>query len=108
MSYGFRASPPSAEAIEQGLLVCCGCLPYPIVDGIPRLLPNSFQRHQRFAREFVQELAEIPFRRQGREQVRRFERQHALTARAFAYGWGTYETTSREEDVLYFLLAHWR
>lgn len=101
--HGFRATAPGLDDIEQGLLVCRGCsLPYPIIDGIPRFLPNSLAEHRQFAREFATQLAAIAFNRPTKEATRTFERLNALTARAFGYEWNTYKTTSPEEDTLTF------
>jgi SAM-dependent methyltransferase len=66
------------------------------------MLPNSFNSSSHFARRFTNELAKIPFRKPGMETIQRFERLHALTARAFGYEWNTYQTTSREEDIATF------
>jgi SAM-dependent methyltransferase/uncharacterized protein YbaR (Trm112 family) len=99
----FRASTPGGEEVEEGLLLCRSCeQPFPVTDGIPRLLPNALERHEDFAREFARELTGASFRRPPRDAVRRFERLHRLTARAFGYEWNTYQTTSRAEDVLTF------
>src|SRR5215467_3467792 len=82
--HAFRASAGSSDGIEEGLLVCQGCsLPYPIVGGIPRMLPNSLARQREFAREFAPQLAKLSFRRHDSAETRTFERLHALTARAF-------------------------
>lgn len=102
-AHAFRSTTLGSESIEQGLLVCDGCsLPYPIIDGIPRLLPYPLQRHSRFVREFERELAAVSFRKHGKSDVRAFERLHALTSRAFGYEWNTYKTTSEGEDILTF------
>jgi SAM-dependent methyltransferase/uncharacterized protein YbaR (Trm112 family) len=101
--HGFESEHPRGEDVKEGLLVCQSCRwPFPIVDGIPRLLPNAIHRQRRFAHKYRQELTRI-----GRRDVRRrdflgFERLHGLTARAFGYEWNVYKTTSYEEDVLTF------
>ena len=101
--HSFRGAAPIDDEVEEGLLVCNRCAhPYPITEGIPRLLPNSFDRNPQFARQFAKELAGISFRRPELAVVRRFEKLHSLTARAFGYEWNTYRTTSREEDIVTF------
>lgn len=101
--HAFRASKALDDEVDQGVLVCKGCsLPYPVIGGIPRLLPNSFVRHPRFAENFASELKSVLYRRDPPHDVRRFEQLHALTARAFGYEWNTYKTTSEEEDALTF------
>lgn len=102
----FRSSPSDKEEIEEGLLVCRGCaFPYPITEGIPRLLPNAFRRLRKFRREFSHQLSHIDFRQSSLDDTLRFEALHRLTSRAFGYEWNTYRVTSREEDIvtLFFL-----
>ncbi|HKY05037.1 MAG TPA: methyltransferase domain-containing protein [Blastocatellia bacterium] len=97
----FQSSSSDREDIEAGLLVCNGCgSPYPIAEGIPRMLPNAFQRLKKFRRQFSRELSSIEFRESQPGDVRRFEQLHQLTARAFGYEWNTYRVTSREEDLV--------
>jgi uncharacterized protein YbaR (Trm112 family)/SAM-dependent methyltransferase len=97
----FRASSSAGQEVEEGLLVCRSCgLPFPVTEGIPRLLPNAFGRHRRFRREFSRQLSGIDFRESSVEEARKFESLHRLTARAFGYEWNTYNVTPREEDLI--------
>jgi SAM-dependent methyltransferase/uncharacterized protein YbaR (Trm112 family) len=99
----FRAAAPGRDEVEEGLLLCASCAqPFPVTGGIPRLLPSALARHAGFTRAFARELAALRYRQPPREAVRRFEKLHRLTARAFGYEWNTYQTTSREEDALTF------
>lgn len=101
--HAFRATSLGSDSIEQGLLVCDGCsLPFPVIDGIPRLLAYPLQQHRHFVREFARELAAVSFRKRDRRAGRSFGRLHALTAKAFGYEWNTYKTTSDDEDALTF------
>jgi uncharacterized protein YbaR (Trm112 family)/SAM-dependent methyltransferase len=99
----FRASQPARDGIEEGLLICreCSC-PYPVTEGIPRLLPNSFRQQRQFVREFSRELSNLSYRKIDQNRITAFEQLHGLTARAFGYEWNTYKTTSREEDIVTF------
>ncbi len=92
-----------AREIDQGLLVCRGCAaPYPLAEGIPRVLPNAFRRLQKYRRDFSSQLSQIDFRELPLEDTRNFEALHRLTARAFGYEWNTYRVTPREEDLITF------
>src|SRR6266852_7035582 len=93
----------NAREIKQGLLVCGGCAaPYPLAEGIPRMLPNAFHRQRRFCRDFSTQLSRIDFRELPLEDTRKFESLHRLTSRAFGYEWNTYRVTPREEDLMTF------
>jgi len=99
----FRSTATGSDAVEEGLLVCHGCRsPYPVTGGIPRILPNSWERHEAFRTEFADALRRLDVEGPPRGRARRFERLHQLTARAFGYEWNTYRTTSREEDIVTF------
>jgi len=92
-----------AQEIEQGLLVCRGCaVPYPLVEGIPRLLPNAFRRQRKFRRDFSSRLSQMDFRESPIEDTRKFEALYRLTSRAFGYEWNTYRVTPRAEDLVTF------
>src|SRR5260370_16400713 len=81
----------SAQEIEHGLLVCRGCaVPYPLAEGIPRLLPNAFRRQQKFRRDFSSQLSLIAFRESPSEKTRKFEPLHRLPARPLGSQWNTY------------------
>jgi SAM-dependent methyltransferase/uncharacterized protein YbaR (Trm112 family) len=99
----FQAAAAGADEVEEGLLACPACSQaYPVTGGIPRMLPNALRRHPAYARQFAAQIEAAALRRPPRETVRRFEKLHRLTARAFGYEWNTYQTTSRNEDVLTF------
>lgn len=92
-----------AREIDQGLLVCRGCAaPYPLAEGIPRVLPNAFRRLRKYRRDFSSQLSQIDFRELPLEDTRNFEALHRLTSRAFGYEWNAYRVTPREEDLMTF------
>ena len=99
----FRSPGVGSDAVEEGVLVCRACRsPYPVTGGIPRLLPNAWERHRAFRAEFAADLGRLDLAPPPRGRIQRFERLHRLTARAFGYEWNTYRTTSREEDIVTF------
>lgn len=99
----FREATRNEDEIEEGLLVCSACAcGYPVVEGIPRLLPNALRRQRNFRREFSPPLSQIDFRESPLEENTKFEALHRLTARAFGYEWNTYRVTPREEDLITF------
>ncbi len=101
--HSFVDDAANAQEIEHGLLVCRGCaVPYPVAEGIPRLLPNAFRRQRKFRRDFSGQLSQIEFRELPLEDLRKFEALHRLTSRAFGYEWNTYRVTPRAEDLVTF------
>jgi uncharacterized protein YbaR (Trm112 family)/SAM-dependent methyltransferase len=88
------------DDVVEGLLVCNACgLLYPIVEGIPHMLPNALPESPEFVRKYRAEIDEAGSLPDPRE-VRRFERLHRRTAGAFGYEWNTYKVTNPDEDVL--------
>jgi SAM-dependent methyltransferase/uncharacterized protein YbaR (Trm112 family) len=88
---------------EDGLLVCTNCRhPYPVTDGVPRMLPTAFLGQTAFRASYESDLRQCSFELPNALKVRKFTRLHGLTARAFGYEWNAYRTTSREEDAFTF------
>jgi len=86
--------------IGEGLLRCAPCHRlYPITGGIPRILPNALSSAPDFCRAHAAMLAAMGFDPDHRE-IRRFERLHKKTARAFGFEWNTYQVTTPEEDIV--------
>ncbi|MBW2501211.1 MAG: methyltransferase domain-containing protein, partial [Deltaproteobacteria bacterium] len=86
--------------VIEGLLACQACERlFPVVDGIPNMLPNSLEAHPAFARRHAHAIARYGWAT-DRSRARRFERLHARTASAFGYEWNTYQVTRREEDLI--------
>lgn len=88
------------DEILEGVLHCGSCHTlYPVVEGIPHMLPNSLLEAAGFCETHAAALARYDFKPDLRE-VRRFERLHKKTARAFGFEWNKYKVTSPEEDLL--------
>ena len=86
--------------IEEGILRCVPCRRlYPITNGIPRILPNALLSAPEFCRAHATPLALLGFAPDRRE-IRRFEKLHKKTARAFGFEWNTYQVTTPEEDIV--------
>jgi hypothetical protein len=79
--------------IEEGILRCAPCHRiYPIAAGIPRILPNALPSAPDFCQAHAAVLASMGFDPDCRE-IRRFEKLHKKTARAFGFEWNTYQVT---------------
>lgn len=88
------------DEILEGLLACPGCAAvYPIVDGVPQMLPNALEASPEFARKHARAI-ESRGHRTDPSAVRGFERLHRRTARAFGFEWNKYQVTTREEDLV--------
>ena len=86
--------------IDEGILHCRSCLGvYPITGGIPRVLPNALSSAPEFCRAHAAILAPMGFDPDYGE-IRRFEKLHEKTARAFGFEWNTYQVTTPEEDIV--------
>ncbi len=86
--------------IDEGILRCAPCNRiYPITNGIPRILPNALSSAPEFCRTHAAVLAAMGFESDSRE-IRRFEKLHKKTARAFGFEWNTYQVTTPEEDIV--------
>ncbi len=86
--------------IDEGILRCGPCQRlYPITNGIPRILPNALSSATQFCRANAAVLARMGFDPDYGE-IRRFERLHEKTARAFGFEWNTYQVTTPEEDIV--------
>jgi uncharacterized protein YbaR (Trm112 family)/2-polyprenyl-3-methyl-5-hydroxy-6-metoxy-1,4-benzoquinol methylase len=88
------------EDLLEGLLVCGSCArAYPLIDGIPHMLPNALAESPEFTKAHQAEIARVAEPPSARE-VARFEKLHRRTASAFGYEWNRYKVTTPEEDLL--------
>ena len=86
--------------ILEGILRCVPCKRiYPLINGIPRILPNSLISATEFCITYQSELGEMGFS-PNRREILHFEKLHKKTARAFGFEWNTYKVTSPEEDMV--------
>src|SRR6266849_1803395 len=76
----FQSGAAGSDEIEEGVLLCgeCAC-PYPVTQGIPRLLPNAVKRHPQFRRRFARDLKALRGRSRDTRMVRSFAKLHRLT-----------------------------
>ena len=88
------------EEIEQGLLRCACGMWYPIVDGIPVILPNALDIYSQFAREYRDRL---PPWRISPEEIERFEKEKKKTQDSFGFEWTIYSAVRAERDEGYAL-----
>lgn len=88
------------DEIIDGILTCkCGSN-YPIVGGIPRILPNALEEHDEFVKKYGIK------RRPDNEPVSsqdEFQKLYGRTQKSFGFEWLKYEVTDpREDEVVYF------
>lgn len=88
------------EEILQGLLRCPCKTWYPIVDGIPVILPNALDIYSEFAEKFRSQLPEWGI---SEEEIRRFEEEKKRTQESFGFEWTIYSTVRDQRDEGYVL-----
>ena len=88
------------EEIEEGLLrSSCGDW-YPIVQGIPVILPNALSIYQEFSQQYADRL---PAWSISEEEVRLFEQEKKKTQDSFGFEWTVYSAVRDERDQGYAL-----
>jgi SAM-dependent methyltransferase len=90
--------------IRSGIIVCNNGHPFPIVDSIPRMLPDAFYGLDNFIEGYRHRLPmeQIEKRMKDRE-VSSFIRIQKSTKESFGYQWLRYDVESEEEDRKIFL-----
>src|SRR5436189_2230609 len=87
--------------IESGVLRCKRCeATYPIVGGIPRMLPDSAQEYSAFLEKFDA----LANKRCGADlrQLSRFHEAHDATRNSFTFEWLRYKVTDFDENCKFF------
>ncbi|MBM3279378.1 MAG: methyltransferase domain-containing protein [Candidatus Handelsmanbacteria bacterium] len=88
------------ELVEQGLLKSsCGAW-YPIVDGIPVILPNALNIYSQFAERYRDRLPSWQF---SAGEIAQFEREKKKTQDSFGFEWTIYSAVYEERDRGYAL-----
>lgn len=88
------------EEVEQGLLKSpCGAW-FPIVDGVPVILPNALNIYSQFAERFRDQLPPWQF---SAEEIAQFERDKKKTQESFGFEWTIYSAVHEERDRGYAL-----
>ena len=90
--------------IKEGVLECAHDHIFPIVDYIPRMLPDAFSDLDGFLHEYKTLLPmEKIERRMAGEEVRKFIKIQKGTGESFAYEWLRYDVDLEKEDKEVFL-----
>jgi SAM-dependent methyltransferase len=88
------------ELVEQGLLSSpCGAW-FPVVDGVPVILPNALNIYSEFAGRYRDRLPEWTF---SAAEVAQFEREKKKTQESFGFEWTLYSAVYEERDRGYAL-----
>jgi SAM-dependent methyltransferase len=90
--------------IRDGVLECIGGHVFPVVDCIPRMLPDAFCGLESFIHEYEERLPLKHIRRviDGKD-AKRFSRIQKNTKESFAYQWLRYDVQDDREDREIFL-----
>ena len=90
--------------IQSGIIACKNGHPFPIVDYIPRMLPDAFYGLDSFIEEFRHLLPMEQIAKRMRDRaMSRFISIQKSTKESFAYQWLRYDVESEEEDREIFL-----
>jgi len=85
--------------IQSGIIACKNGHPFPVVDYIPRMLPDAFNGLDTFIGRYKHLLPmEQIAKRMGDREVSRFIRIQKSTKESFGYQWLRYDVDSGEED----------
>ena len=89
------------DVIEEGLLSCgCGNA-YPIINGIPRILPNAYEQNSLFLKKYCQYIQDQPY--SPKVTFKRFNRLHGRTSASFGRQWLTFDVTDLDDDKAVFI-----
>ncbi len=89
--------------VDDGLLECGGCdRSYPIVRGVPRLLPDAFEEHPEYLSRYENKLPTKLIDRSG--DNRKPDHLYGRTKASFSYEWLQFDVTDKPENVVVFFL----
>lgn len=86
--------------IEEALITCAACSAfYPVIGGIPRMLPDSFEEYSdAIRRNPGNDTQTLP----KSAEIERFQKLHKKTQQSFGFEWLRYRVTDFEENHAFF------
>lgn len=90
----------SPVEVRDGILTCAGCLKmYPVVAGVPRMLPDSFNEHYSYLSALSPAVPKAPATDGDSAEFRRLNKS---TQESFGFEWLRYQVTDFAENVEFF------
>lgn len=90
----------STDEIEEALITCSNCSAlYPVIGGIPRMLPDSFEEYS----SSIRRTAGDKQTRSRTEEIDTFRKLHKRTQESFGFEWLRYRVTDYEENLSFFV-----
>lgn len=88
------------EEISEGIVVCWSCNQcYPIVNGIPRFIPDWYEDFPEFLDKYKEELPKSKSSEKMLTGLEAFRKSQGATKKSFGFQWLRYAVTDKTEDI---------